>query len=167
MKHFTILILTIIYIVGCKKEESLNHAVFIYKYKKLEYRKLSFVMLSENKTKIIGYPDNQDTLYYNSEEIENGYILDSGDIHFYNGKDHLVSQSCFGLQTGICSESRLDIMRNKKIVDGKTLIEKEPFVEFYYRDFDTFSKNQEILLHINDYIKNNELITKLHFKQIK
>ena len=41
----------------------------------------------------------------------------------------------------------------------------DPFVEFYYRNIDTFQKNPDLYNHLDEYIANDELVSK--FKNIK
>ena len=152
---------------SCKPEKTGPiRGILIYKYTKPEYRQRAYVMLTNNKSRCRSSISG-DTLFELSHEMKKGYIVDTGFI----GKDIdgtllLTSSSCSGLQTGICKETRAYAMKYgySKNMDS---IDKEPFLEFYFRDMDTFTKNPELIYSIEDYFENNQLVEKLKFKRVK
>lgn len=170
MKYSIFFIICCILISCNKKTEIDIDAIFIYKYKNPEYRYKCYVQMSKDKSHIAGKTHFQDTLYIGSKELENHYILDSG--VYIMCDDELMGMcgnSSVGMETAISRISRLDYERFNMPFDSiaKNIIDTDPFEEFYYRNRDTFYYNRNLYSQLDEYIRNNELVSKLGFKKLK
>ena len=160
-----------ILLASCQeKGETFYECSFIYKYKNPEYRKLCYVGMSKNDENKIGMHVRPiDTLYEESVELENGFVLDNGG-YVYSSESKsivsMVSSSTFGLQTAISSISRVDYEQGddksfKKIDDN--IIDKDPFIEFYRGPKHDVTDSA----FFNEIIRNNQSFSDYGFVKMK
>lgn len=171
MKKIGFLAVTILLMIGCqKKGETYYNCSYIYKYKNPEYRKLCYVGMSKNNEDKIGlHVRPADTLYEESVELENDYVLDNGG-YVYSLESNciisMISSSTFGLQTAISSISRVEFEQGedksfKRIDDN--IIDKDPFVEFYRGPRHDLADSA----FFNEIIRNNQSFSDYGFVKMK
>lgn len=170
MKRLTTLILLItIVLFSCnnktimKKNKDNNKIMFdnypsphaiIYKTKKNYYNMVPIIM-SDDKTKIVSYPDIKD-IYYNGQlalptKLDKGYLLDNRGIN-----NNVVFTKYTYQQYSKLSKTP-DI--NELL---KNIIDKSPIIELY--DCGPKNKFKNIVEELNNVINNNNLN---RFKKIK
>jgi len=170
MKILLLFFASIFLFANCEKAQVNLPAVLIYKYKNSNYRNMMQVLYNEDKTKIIGKGQFTDSLLEQSLLLQNGYILDKIGMYFKESNDYGVgSKNISGLLIGISKITKKDFIDNNLPLDTiiKVEIDKDPILEFYYCKNDTLTKNPSLYSQLDQYISNNELVSKLGFIKLK
>jgi len=169
MKQSTIIILFLLSLfVSCNKDKNTiigkddNPRPHFIAYKlKGDYIKNVCIELSPDKTKITVIPgptdpggDSSHTCYY---ELIDGYYMEWG-------------QYSYGLNSAYLDISRHDYaIKGMLPIDSimKHILDKDPYSEYYIDINDTVIKDTTVHWHLNNYIENDGLVNRLHFKRIK
>ncbi|MGC9332460.1 MAG: hypothetical protein ACP5DZ_11400 [Bacteroidales bacterium] len=144
--------------LSCPYWEDYSAMVFIYKTKN-DYSDNMFVPLSADKTRIKSCPDPQDPQ----------------DIYFYEkypiklANNHLLFCNYPIENIGFLSITKTEYMENYDVAPEpdslySLLIDKEPFIEYYYVDGHFFNNGLDTAW-INNIIINGEL--ELYFERLK
>jgi len=164
-----ILLFGILLFTMCKKEESDTKylTMILYKFKG-DYLNKSCIVLSSDKSKIIGIPTSQDTSLKGLIYLKNGYIMEAA--HYFP-KDHIkiASGHTWGLNSAYVSTDRKDWLEKGLVCDDSLMsriIDKDPFVEFYLMQPDSSIKDTSIA-SIEAALNNGTLGLKNGFLKLK
>jgi hypothetical protein len=151
--------------LSCKKKNTEmipDIKVVIYKFKG-DYINKVCVLMSNDKSQIKAFPSPNDPSGDTTKRfvvLKNGYYTESG---IYS----------WGINSAYLNINRVDyrhFLSTNKINDDTLknhILDTDPYLEYYTCSNDTFAKDTSLIKHIDDYISNNELVSKLKFIKIK
>jgi len=163
------IVLSIISLISCNKNDSFDPEDRVYIYKlKGDYLNKVCVMMNDEKTKVLGFNDysKNDTC----DSITFGILRDCEYSILQN--DYLLEWGpcvrTFGINSGYLTVNIKDWKEFKhKDNLSNYVLDADPYLEYYYRNIDTFLVDTNLYKHLDQYISNNELVSKLGFIKLK
>ena len=152
---------------SCKKKNTEfvpEIKVVIYKFKGNYINKVC-VGMSDDKSKIQAFPGPTDPAgdtipSYGYTALKNGYYQESGKYSYGIGSAYLdINRADFRSFCNIGPYNSDTIKRH--------ILDIDPYLEYYTCGIDTFAKDTNLMKHLDEYIANNELVSKLKFKKLK
>ena len=140
---------------SCKKVKNEDTLIQIYKFKTIDYSNNVLVELYDDKSKITSAPGN---IFRMPIKLANGYYVE-GSMGVNSGYLSITIEEHNSLEI----KPGIDSLYN-------LLVEKDPYIEYYYRHDDGTFRNENSIYGIdtaliNSLIRSNKL--EIYFKRLK